>query len=69
MDDVAGGVGVRLDSGQQQSGTGTGGPGACVQGVGGRPELMQDDGIHPNAQAQARLADNVWPHLKPLLKP
>lgn len=37
MDDVAGGVGVRLDSGQQQSGTGTGGPGACVQGVGGRP--------------------------------
>ena len=38
-------------------------------GVGGRPELMQDDGIHPNVQAQDRLADNVWPHLKPLLKP
>ena len=40
-----------------------------LEGVGGRPELMQDDGIHPNAQAQDRLADNVWPHLKPLLKP
>ena len=40
-----------------------------LEGVGGRAELMQDDGIHPNAQAQDRLADNVWPHLKPLLKP
>ncbi len=40
-----------------------------LEGVGGRPELMQDDGIHPNVQAQDRLADNVWPHLKPLLKP
>ena len=40
-----------------------------LEGVGGRPELMQDDGIHPNAQAQDRLADNVWPHLKPLIKP
>jgi acyl-CoA thioesterase-1 len=32
------------------------------------PALMQDDGIHPNAQAQPVLLDNVWPVLQPLLK-
>ena len=31
------------------------------------PELMQDDGIHPKAEAQALLLDTVWPHLAPLL--
>ncbi len=31
-------------------------------------KLFQNDRIHPNAQAQARLLDNVWPVLKPLLK-
>ena len=30
--------------------------------------LFQGDRIHPNAQAQARMLDNVWPALKPLLK-
>lgn len=30
--------------------------------------LMQDDGIHPNAQGQPRLLEQVWPMLKPLLK-
>lgn len=30
--------------------------------------LFQNDRIHPNAQAQARMLDNVWPVLKPLLK-
>ncbi|WP_017430869.1 arylesterase [Vreelandella jeotgali] len=30
--------------------------------------LMQDDGIHPTAQAQPRVLDNVWPVLQPLLK-
>jgi acyl-CoA thioesterase-1 len=29
--------------------------------------LMQDDGIHPNAQGQPRMLENVWPRLKPLL--
>ena len=38
-----------------------------LEGVGGVPELMQEDGIHPRAEAQARLLDNVWPHLEPLL--
>ena len=30
--------------------------------------LMQDDGIHPNAAAQPRLLDNVWPALKQVIK-
>jgi acyl-CoA thioesterase-1 len=29
--------------------------------------LMQGDGIHPTAEAQPLLLDNVWPHLEPLL--
>jgi acyl-CoA thioesterase-1 len=32
-----------------------------LDGIGGRPELMQDDGLHPNAAAQGRLLDNAWP--------
>jgi len=31
-------------------------------------QLFQNDRIHPNAQAQPRMLDNVWPALKPLLK-
>jgi acyl-CoA thioesterase-1 len=31
-------------------------------------KLFQADRIHPNAAAQTRLLDNVWPVLKPLLK-
>ena len=38
-----------------------------LQGVGGVPEMMQDDGIHPTAQAQPVLLENLWPTLKPLL--
>jgi acyl-CoA thioesterase-1 len=29
--------------------------------------LMQDDGMHPNAEAQPRMLDNVWPALEPLI--
>jgi acyl-CoA thioesterase-1 len=32
------------------------------------PNLMQADGIHPTAQAQPILLDNIWPVLKPVLK-
>ena len=32
-----------------------------------KPELMQDDRIHPRAEAQPLILDNIWPHLKPLL--
>ncbi|MGV8842320.1 MAG: arylesterase [Pseudomonas sp.] len=38
-----------------------------LEGVGGVPAMMQRDGIHPTAEAQPRLLDNVWPVLKPLL--
>ena len=38
-----------------------------LQGVGGHPQLMQADGIHPAADAQGLLLDNVWPALKALL--
>ena len=30
-------------------------------------ELMQKDGLHPNAKAQPIIADKVWEHLKDLL--
>ena len=39
-----------------------------LDGVALDPDLMQEDGMHPNARGQPRLLDNVWPHLKPLLK-
>lgn len=32
-----------------------------IEGVALKPELMQDDGIHPNAEAQPILLDNAWP--------
>ena len=38
-----------------------------LEGVGGVESMMQADGIHPSAQAQARLLQNVWPVLEPLL--
>jgi acyl-CoA thioesterase-1 len=39
-----------------------------LDGVADRRELMQADNVHPTAEAQPRLLDNVWPHLLPLLK-
>ena len=38
-----------------------------LEGVGGVPELMQADGLHPAVNAQQKLLENVWPTLKPLL--
>ncbi|ERH50470.1 esterase [Ectopseudomonas chengduensis] len=38
-----------------------------LEGIGGVPSMMQPDGIHPTAEAQPVLLDNVWPTLKPLL--
>lgn len=38
-----------------------------LEGVGGIPELMQADGLHPAVGAQGKLLENVWPTLKPLL--
>ncbi|WP_299197476.1 arylesterase [uncultured Amphritea sp.] len=34
-----------------------------------QPELMQADGLHPNAQAQPALLDQVWLSLRGLLQP
>ena len=31
--------------------------------------LMQSDGIHPTADAQPIILDNVWPELEPLIEP
>ncbi|WP_177431598.1 arylesterase [Pseudomonas huaxiensis] len=38
-----------------------------LEGVGGVPDLMQADGIHPAQGAQSRLLENAWPAIKPLL--
>src|SRR5262249_49718869 len=33
----------------------------------GNRDLMQPDRAHPNAAGARAIADNIWPHLKPLL--
>ncbi|MCI0451351.1 MAG: arylesterase [Candidatus Latescibacteria bacterium] len=38
-----------------------------LQGIAAQTKLMQSDGIHPRAEAQTRILDNVWPTLVPLL--
>ena len=38
-----------------------------LEGVGGVRALIQADGIHPTAEAQSILLENVWPTLQPLL--
>lgn len=38
-----------------------------LHGVALNPQLMQNDGIHPTAQAQPALLDNIWPALESLL--
>ncbi len=43
-----------------------------LQGVADAPDaarLFQADRIHPNAQAHPQMLANVWPQLKPLLRP
>ncbi len=38
-----------------------------IDGIPQQPELMQNDGIHPRAEAQGMILENVWPVLAPLL--
>jgi len=38
-----------------------------LDGIYDQEDLMQDDDIHPTAEAQGRLLDNVWPALQPML--
>lgn len=38
-----------------------------LDGVALQPEMMLDDGIHPNADAQPKLLENIWPSLADML--
>jgi acyl-CoA thioesterase-1 len=39
-----------------------------LEGVAGRQAVNQSDGIHPNAEGAALVADNVWAVLRPVLE-
>jgi len=39
-----------------------------LEGVAGNPALTQEDGLHPRAEGQARILENVWPTLESALK-
>lgn len=39
-----------------------------LDGVAGNPGLIQDDGLHPRAEGQPRILDNVWAVLEPVLR-
>ncbi|MEK7876059.1 MAG: arylesterase, partial [Pseudomonadota bacterium] len=39
-----------------------------LDGVAGRRELFLDDNLHPTAQAQPVILENVWKALAPMLK-
>ncbi len=38
-----------------------------LEGVAGVPSLNLPDGLHPNAEGHARVAENVWRALRPML--
>lgn len=38
-----------------------------LEGIYNREGMMQGDGIHPTAEAQGRLLENLWPVLEPML--
>ncbi|MGI9250556.1 MAG: arylesterase [Pseudohongiellaceae bacterium] len=39
-----------------------------LEDIAEHPELMQNDGIHPTAEAQPLIVDNIWPVLEPMLR-
>jgi len=39
-----------------------------IEGIPQQPELMQNDGIHPRAEAQYMILDNVWVVLETMLQ-
>lgn len=39
-----------------------------LEGVAGEPSLNQGDGIHPNVKGARRIADAIWPLLRPMLE-
>ena len=38
-----------------------------LQDIADKPQLMQNDGIHPLESAQIQMLDNIWPQLESLL--
>ena len=38
-----------------------------LDGVAGRPQFNQGDGVHPNLDGERRVTENVWKTLRPLL--
>jgi acyl-CoA thioesterase-1 len=38
-----------------------------LDGVALNPDLMQDDGLHPKAEGEPKVLDNIWPVLEPAL--
>ncbi|MBK8181999.1 MAG: arylesterase [Candidatus Competibacteraceae bacterium] len=39
-----------------------------LEGIAGDPALTQEDGLHPRAEGQPKILENVWPTLEPVLK-
>lgn len=39
-----------------------------LENVAAKPQLIQDDGLHPNALGQPIVLENIWPQLQLLLK-
>jgi len=39
-----------------------------LDGIALDPDLMQQDGLHPRAEGEPRVLENVWQHLRPLLE-
>ena len=39
-----------------------------LDGIAEDSSLMQDDGIHPRAEAQEQILDNIWSELRPMLE-
>ena len=39
-----------------------------LEGLADKPDLFQADQLHPTAKAQARILDNVWPALEPVMR-
>jgi acyl-CoA thioesterase-1 len=39
-----------------------------LENIAAKTNLIQDDGLHPNAIAQPLVLDNIWSQLKILLK-
>ncbi|XKG39580.1 arylesterase [Marinobacter sp.] len=39
-----------------------------LEGIYNQEKMMQSDGIHPTAEAQSKLLENVWPELETLLE-